>query len=238
MVNVAHLTQKESPLRIASILSESEPSGYYLVIVTDIDPRRELSNSNELVGAMNLIAELEATEQPVLVSHCSSDVLLFKAAGASNCATGKFFNLRRFTRSRYEEPGGGGGQLAYWFEHSLLAFLRGPDILRLREQGYERLIGAQASENYWSRLILDQFRETPEAAWVAYGWRQYLSWFGKTEVTLSSTEPIKVVGEWLKAAEQNWLALEDDSTLFDERRNSGQWIRPWRQALAQFARKN
>ncbi len=237
MVNIAQLTQKDFPLRIASILSESEPQGYYLVIVTDVDPRRELSDATELLGVMNLIRELEGTGRPVLVSHCSSDMLLFKAAGASNCATGKFFNLRRFTRSRYEEPAGGGGQLAYWLEHSLVAFLRGPDVLRLEREGYSRLIGTHASENHWSKAILTQFKDEPETAWVKLGWRQYLSWFGKTEATLSSTEPRVIVSEWLKTAEENWLALDDDVVLFDEPRNDGKWIRPWRQALARFSKE-
>jgi hypothetical protein len=48
-------------------------------------------------------------------------MILWKAAGATNCATGKFFNLRRFTISRFEEPdSSGGGQLGYWFEKALL----------------------------------------------------------------------------------------------------------------------
>lgn len=237
MVNIAQLTQRDAPLRVASILSESEPQGYYLVLMTDVDPRRELSGAAELLGVMNLVNELEATGQPVLVSHCASDMVLFKAARASSCATGKFFNLRRFTRSRYEEPAGGGGQLAYWFEHSLLAFLRGPDVLRLNQEGYGHLIGTHASDNHWSKVILEQFKEEPQAAWVKLGWRQYLSWFGKTEATLSSTEPITIVSEWLKTAEENWLALEDDVVLFDEPRNDGKWIRPWRQALAQFSKE-
>lgn len=54
---------------------------------------------------------------------------------ATSCATGKFFNLRRFTKSRFEEPAGGGGQLPYWVEESLFAYLRETDVLRVRDEG-------------------------------------------------------------------------------------------------------
>lgn len=193
------------------------------------------SGERELDGIMNLIKQLEATERPVLVSHCSSDMLLYKAGGARHCASGKFFNLRRFTRSRYEDPASGGGQLPYWFEHSLIAFLRGPDIGRLTDAGFESLIQVAASNNYWSQRILDQFANDPSKAWVGLGWRQYLSWFGKTELALSrpSSAPSILEG-WLRSAETNWIALEDNNVLLDEPRNKGSWVRPWRQALNRF----
>jgi hypothetical protein len=165
-------------------------------------------------------------------------MLLFKAAGASHCATGKFFNLRRFTRSRYEDPASGGGQLAYWFEHSLIAFLRRADLRRLKESGFEHLIGANASDNYWSQRIIEQFISDPQKAWVGLGWRQYLSWFCKTESVIAAQEPQDLVHGWLKGAEENWLALEDRNVLFDEPRNNGNWIRPWRQALNRFRTSN
>jgi len=42
-------------------------------------------------------------------------MILWKAAGATNCASGKYFNLRRFTLSRLDEPeeNGGGGKANY-----------------------------------------------------------------------------------------------------------------------------
>lgn len=238
MINFNELGEADAALRIASIISEAEPAGYYIVIVSDVEPRRELTGESQLAGVMTLITELEKTGRPTLVSHCSSEMLLFKAAGASHCATGKFFNLRRFTKSRYEEPASGGGQLPYWFEHSLLAFLRGADVLRLLNNGLGYLVNVSASDNYWSKEILEQFASAPENAWVAKGWRQYLSWFGKTELTLSITDPQPTVSEWLRAAEDNWLVLDDQSILLDEPRNNGSWIRSWRQALVQFQKAN
>jgi hypothetical protein len=91
-------------MEIASILSRSVAETIYLIFVGQTDPRRELSDEEALKGAMRLIASLEGAGLMVIVGFTSSDMVLWKAAGASSCATGKFFNLRRFTSSRFEEP--------------------------------------------------------------------------------------------------------------------------------------
>jgi len=235
MVNIDYTVDSEALLRMASILSGEDSSGYYLVVVTDVDPRRELLDPDELVGIMSLIGELENTGRPVLVSHCSSDMILFKAAGASHCSSGKFFNLRRYTESRFTEPASGGGQLPYWFEHSLLAFLRGADVLRLLASEFNNLVGTLYSNNYWASQILDNFRSTSPMAWLALGWRQYLSWFSKTEQVLQTGDSRVLVREWLRTAEANWRNLDDNDILFDETRNDGTWIRRWRQALIRLS---
>jgi len=234
MVDIDYTVDKEALLRIASILSGEDNSGYYLVIVTDVDTRRELSDMEELVGIMSLIRELEDTGRPVLVSHCSSDMILFKAAGASHCASGKFFNLRRYTVSRFDEPAGGGGQLPYWFEHGLLAFLRGADVLHLLNSKFSNLVGTMSSNNCWASQILNNFRLDSPSPWLALGWRQYLSWFCKTEQTLGSGNPEELVREWLRTADDNWRNLDDNDIFFDEARNDGRWIRRWRQALTRL----
>lgn len=236
LIDLNTLTKQDLVLEAASILSEADTSGYYIVLVSDIEPRREITGPEELFGAMTLINELKNTGHRVIVSHCSSDMLLYKTAGADHCSTGKFFNLRRFTKSRFEEPSGGGGQLPYWFEHSLLAFLRGADVLRLIADGHGELIGTLASENFWSIKIKKQWEDSPEKPWVGHGWRQYLSWFGKTESILDKTDALEKVDQWLRIAEENWLNLEDDNILLDEPRNDGKWIRPWRQALIKFSK--
>lgn len=234
MVEINYTVDMEALLRMVSILSSEENSGYYLVVVTDVDPRRELSDVDELVGIMSLIKELENTGKPVLVSHCSSDIILYKAAGASHCASGKFFNLRRYTKSRFAEPVSGGGQLPYWFEHSLLAFLRGADVLRLLNSPFHNLVGTMYCNNCWATKILDNFKATTPDPWLSLGWKQYLGWFCKTEQALQSGNPRKLVPEWLKIAEANWRNLDDNDILFDETRNDGTWVRRWRQALIRF----
>ncbi len=232
MVDINYTVDPEALLRLASIVSTEDNSGYYLVIVSDIDPRRELADVDELKGVLTLVKELENSGKPVLVSHCSSDMILHKAIGASHCATGKFFNLRRYTQSRFAEPGGGGGQVPYWFEHSLLAFIRGADVLRLQEKGFGGLLSTSHSGNHWSSEILNNFNEVSPGPWLAYGWRQYLSWFCNTERTLQSVNPGDTVKDWLRTAERNWSNLDDEDVLFDEAKNDGTWIRRWRQTLA------
>src|SRR5580704_15281584 len=127
-------------MTIASILSRSKATHVYLVFVSLMEPRREINEVEEIKGAMRLIAALREAGLEVTVGFSSSDMVLWKAAGATNCATGKFFNLRRFTRTRFEEPRGqGGGQLPYWFEESLMAFLRQSDVQRVLPLNLPRL---------------------------------------------------------------------------------------------------
>jgi hypothetical protein len=206
-----------------------------VVIDTEIEPRRELADANGIALAMLLIHLLQE-QAPVTIAYSSSDMTLFKAAGAENCGTSKFFNLRRFTMSRFDEPPtGGGGQLPYWFEHNLLAFIREADIRRLQRDGFGHIIGGPHSASPTGLRVLEFLDSNPGAAWLGRSWRQYLSWFGKTEQEVSE-EGIPAVREWLRTAEQNWRKLEDEELLMDEPRNDGSWIRPWRQALRDFNR--
>jgi hypothetical protein len=237
LVNLDELGVENAPQRIASIVSEAESDGYYLASLSTTEPRRELSGTKQLVGLMSLVAELESTGRPVIASHCSSDMLLYKAAGASSCASGKFFNLRRFTRSRYEEPSKGGGQLPYWFEHSLLAFLRGEDVQRLQSEGFRHLIGTKCSDNVWAQSIKEQWRIEPDKPWLRFAWRQYLCWFWKTEGELSGGDAKALVAGWLKTAEDNWRSLKAAGVLLADMQNEGDWIRPWRQALNDFNKR-
>ena len=101
-----------------------------------------------------------------MVGFCSSDVVLWKIAGAEACATGKFFNLRRFTSSRFDEPSQGGGQLPYWYEESLVAFLRESDVLRLQRRGE---LSDASLANPFGQAILEKFIQEPgrlAGAWL------------------------------------------------------------------------
>jgi hypothetical protein len=228
------LTDESALLRAASILSETDCAGFYVIFLSDRAPRAELSDSFELLGAMRFIRELKGTGRKVVVAYCSSEMVLYKCAGADMCATGKFFNLRRFTRSRFDEPAGGGGQLPYWFEHGLMAFLRQADILRIRSKGLTTILEQQFSKNIWSEKILRQFAGTPKTPWLGLGWRQYLSWFSQTEVFLDAANAADEVAEWLNTADKNWGKIEGAKVYFEERRNNGEWIRAWLQALNDF----
>ncbi|MFZ6711597.1 hypothetical protein [Undibacterium sp. TC9W] len=110
IVSLSDLVVTDRPLQIASILSRAITDSIYLVFVSDTEPRRELSDIEELKGAMKLIRALSDAGMQVIIGFCAADLILWKFAGAVNFATGKFFNLRRFTATRFDEPKGGGGQ--------------------------------------------------------------------------------------------------------------------------------
>jgi hypothetical protein len=230
VVGMAELATAGRPMAIASILSRSRTNQIYLVLVSPTAPRRELIEAEEIKGAMRLIAAMQAAGIEVTVGFSSSDVLLWKAAGASHCATGKFFNLRRFTRTRFEEPTGqGGGQLPYWFEESLMAFLRQSDLLRINPMNLPNL---DPSPNPFGLQILEQMVIAPERAWLALAWRQFMFWFADLENRLetSAVNPAAL----LRNADSNWRTLDDQDFIMEERSNDGGWIRPWRRALAEF----
>ena len=230
LVGFDDLTTPDRPLEISSILSASPCDRMYLVFSGSTDPRRELAEVESIKGAMRLIAALNSAEIDVIVGFCSSDIVLWKIAGAESCATGKFFNLRRFTSSRFDEPSQGGGQLPYWFEESLLAFLRESDLIRVHQHG--SLSGASLGNPFGQR-ILQQFSTQPSAAWVALGWRQFMYWFADFE---SRFENSGIDARTLLSdTESKWRQLEDADVLMEEVRNDGAWLRTWRRALAEFA---
>jgi len=178
---------------------------------------------------MHLISSLEKSGLPLIVGFSSTDLILWKAAGATACATGKFFNLRRFTSSRFEEPSAGGGQLPYWFEESLLAFLRESDLLRVRKVG---MLSKASHENPYSKRIIKQFDSNPGQAWLGLSWRQYLYAFSDIEKRIREGE--FNVNDVLKNAEKSWLMLEEKGILMEEMRNNGEWVRIWHRAINEF----
>lgn len=230
VVGMPELATPDRPMAIASILSRARTSHIYLVLVSRTEPRRELVEVEEIKGAMRLIAAMQSAGLEVTVGFSSSDVILWKAAGASHCATGKFFNLRRFTRTRFEEPGGsGGGQLPYWFEESLMTFLRQSDLQRIIPMDLPNL---DPSPNPFGVQILEQMATDPGRAWLALAWRQFMFWFADVENRLETGAITSAA--LLRNADSNWRTLDDSEFLMEERRNVGEWIRPWRRALAEF----
>jgi hypothetical protein len=230
VVNLPELTDPNRVMTIASIISQSMTKDCVLAFISNIEPRRELADPEELKGGMRLISALAHGGQRVTVAFCSSDMILWKAAGATSCATGKFFNLRRFTLSRLiEDSSGGGGQLSYWFEESLLAFLRQSDLLRVQSHS---LISAASKSNPFCDQILATI--PTNKAWVALGWRQFLYWFADAEhrIETGGVSPEDLV----KIADDNWGAVEKAKPpiFMEERANNGDWVREWRRALAEF----
>jgi hypothetical protein len=222
------LAEKGRALTIASILTRSKIDRFYLVFVGDREPRRELADPEELKGAMSLVAALRSTGAQVLVGFCSSDVILWKVAGAAFCATGKFFNLRRFTLTRFAEPSGGGGQLPYWFEESLLAFLRQSDLLRVQQR---ELLSSVSIANPIASKVFDAI--PAKRPWLGLSWRQYMWWFAEVEKRLDLTPSL--ARDLIQQADENWGTLEKSPKLFmEERSNEGSWLRQWLRVLEEL----
>jgi hypothetical protein len=224
VVSLKELALPSRPMEVASLLSSTEAQEIYLILQTDVPARRELEASDQLEGAVNLIKELKAAGLKILVGFCAADMIIWKAAGAHSCATGKFFNLRRFTPRRFEDPSDGGKNIAYFFEEALLAFLREADIKRLRTRN---LLSKHTEANPFAQAIFDKFQTQPGKAWVGDGWRQFLYWFADCEARVSDTQTAEAI---LHPAEQLWTTLNTPPTklLFEEPANDGAWVRPWR----------
>jgi hypothetical protein len=176
-----------------------------------------------------LIAALRDAGMSVFVAFASSDVVLWKSAGAAHCGTGKFFNLRRFTRSRFDEPMEGGGQVPYWFEESLLAFVRASDLKRLQPAN---MFSAASLHNPFANDILGAISNGK--AWLGLAWRQYLFWFQDIQARIDAGNVN--ASTLVKLAEENWLRLGDarPEILMEEPFNNGMWLRQWRRALAEY----
>lgn len=229
-VRLADLATPARVFEIASIVSTTTTvHAVYLILQSPVRPRDELRDVDELKGAMKLIRLLEDADMRVVVGCSSSDAILWKTAGASVCATGKFANLRRFTEGRFNEQDDGGRQIPYWFEESLLAFVRESDLLRLPALGL-----ANPGTNPWGAQILAQLKEEPGKAWVGLGWRQYMHWFADVGARLSSGKT--TAKELIRTAEQNWQLLEDNDVFLEEPKNDGKWLRPWLRASVEFDR--
>lgn len=238
LVKYEMLSDMDYILSLTSIVTRTKSRGFYIVVESDIEPRYEFSSSEEIFGLLYLISLLKETNKTVILSNCSSEMVLFKFAGADVVATGKYFNLRRFSKERYDEPASGGAQYPYWFEHNLFAFLREADVLRIQQETDKVNLGGGFSSNFWASEIQNILESGSGNPWVRLGWRQYLCWFSKTEKLIDDLKDRNIVNEWLKNAENNWLSLDDDNILLEEPRNNGSWIRPWRQAINSLVKKN
>ena len=231
IVNMAAVNDARAALALASIISATECPWVYLMFRSENqDPRRELVEADELLGAMHLISALERADIRVMVAYSSSDMLLWKAAGATACATGKFFNVRRFTKSRFDPPKRGGGNLAYWFEESLLAFLRQGDLLKLDKAG---LLSAASKRNHFFLQVLTSARANKP--WKAQSWRQFMNWFADAEGRLH--QGTVTARKLIETAQNNWEKVTELKLYPEEPENRGAWLHEWRNALDQFEGK-
>lgn len=231
IVNISDLTLPDRAAEIASIVTNADFQRVYLVINSEIQPRRELDDWDGIKGVMKLIRYLTQAQIRVLVGYSSSDLILWKYAGAQDCATGKFFNLRRFTKSRFTSEEKGGGQVGYWFEESLLTYLRESDLIRVIKRN---LLSQASLNNPFGTEILGSLSAREGKPWLALSWRQYLYWFADFESRFNQghIDANLIIGN----ADDLWgIISSPPSRLFmEERPNDGSWVRKWRIAVSEF----
>ena len=135
IARLPELSDTNRVLEIASLLSRASTKELFILFTCEIEPRREITPGDDIKGGMLLINLLKNAGYTISVGMCNTEFVLWKAAGATSCATGKFFNLRRFTQSRWDESLEGGGQVPYWFEENIMAFIREGDLVRINNLG-------------------------------------------------------------------------------------------------------
>jgi hypothetical protein len=228
IVDLPQLGAQGAPERIATFLTRPSLDRIYLVINDSKNLKEQRNDDVALAGACRLIRLLEAGGQRVLVSFSGIDMVLWKSAGASNVASGKYFNLRRFVPGRWDDTVEGGRVVPYWTDEVLLTWLREQDLRVLLRAG---LIDAEkASVNPYSSEILRKISGGQPTPWVGTAWRQYMKWFLDTEELLNANPAAG--GSLLKDADSQWARIEAKELLLADRSNNGAWIRAWINALA------
>jgi len=233
LVGLADIGRNDRHLQVASILSRFTEQDIYLVFSDDERPRIERSESSDLEGAARLIRILNQAGSRITVGFTSTELLLWKAAGAANVATGKFFNLRRFTKGRWDEDEASGGRnISYWTEPSLLGFLREADLIRYKR---EFSIDPSHDGNPFSQIILEKLDSSERKPWVADSWRQFLHWFADCESNINNNFPKCV--EIVSTSLSRWHEVREAKLRFEEERNTGDWIQAWDIVLNELERR-
>lgn len=234
LVRLPELAKAGRPQTIATILTTTKISRVYLVFSDDLTPRTQRTDVEGLAGAICLIKLLEEAGTKVLVAFTGLDMLLWKAAGASDVASGKFFNLRRFVPGRFEDDGQDGGRtVPYLTDGRLITWLREDDVKHLdRNNLIDR---EEISSNPYSQKIFEILDAGAGAPWIGYAWRQYLYWFQETEAAISGN--VNVIKALLRNSDSLWGTIDSSEIYMYDRQNTGAWIRSWLNAI-QIGLKN
>jgi hypothetical protein len=226
LARLPELASRENVMRLTSVVSSGGAETMYLVLADGPDPRDEVASDEQVRGVRHLIRELKSAQVDVLVGFCSSDMVLWKDAGATSCATGQFFNLRRFTKGRFDPPSKGGGQVPYWFEESLMAYLREGDAAKVHKEG---LLEELELDNPFAQEAWKKIRESKP--WLALSWRLYLHWFARAEEEIS--KKTASAGGMVRSAEKAWATLREKRVRMEEASNDGGWLQAWESGLKQ-----
>ncbi len=224
LIRPVDLAEPNRAHELVSLITSYPFERVYIVFDTGVEPRTELSHVEDLAGTLSLLSNLEKAGVKTLVGYCCTDMVLWAAAGATSCATGKHFNLRRFSEGRWDTKKGGGA-LDYWVEDDLLAFLRQADVARARKAG----IKSYSSEANPATTAILKNIEAGEP-WRSESWEQYLWWFDDAFRRIGGKK--KEAAFFVENAAGNWRKLRDVEVRMEVPENNGSWLRPWNQAIS------
>jgi len=226
IVCLKDLADPARALQIASILSNTDCERVYLTFLSeDVQPREPLKDAAALPTAVHLVRLLSGHLR-VHVAFCAHDLVMWKFAGAADVSSGKFFNLRRFSPSRWQDDDNAGRQVAYWNESPLGTLLRDQEVLRLdREHWFD---GRSFASNPAGERILAILRSGSGEAWQKLSWLQYLRWVHNAEALFSRAgEAEKTLETW----DAKWGEIQAKRILFTDRFNNGDHVRTWLNAV-------
>src|SRR5581483_3682586 len=167
IVHLPDLTKQGRAEAIASILTSVDVSRVYLVFYDDLYPRDQRTDFQMLANAGRLIRLLQQAGSRVLTAFSGFDMILWKAAGSADVASGKFFNLRRFVPGRWDDPEEGGRVVPYWTDGGFVTWLREDDLRLLDMHGL--VDRTCAATNPYAAEILRIIDSGKKDAWVALG---------------------------------------------------------------------
>jgi hypothetical protein len=226
IVPLQDLANPRRALDIASILTETDCERVYLTFVSDdVQQREPLADSSGLATAVHMI-RLLSTSQRVHVAFCAHDLVLWKAAAATDVSTGKWMNVRRFSPGRWRDEDGGGRQVEYWNEPPLFALLRDQDVLRLNREGW--FDGHDFKSNPAAAKIFEILRTGSGAPWRKLSWLQYLRWVTNMEPKFADPG---LAERALVQSDRKWAEVDKLKITMTDRFNDGTHVRRWLSAL-------
>jgi hypothetical protein len=241
------------PETVASILTNGRLKRIYFVPQWS-SKADQLDDAREMSGFIKTLAYVSA-EVKTLVGFSGPEMILWKSAGAESVATGKYVNQQRWSIDRWgPKKAGGSGNTSYYFEESLLTWLRTEDIIELDRLKYHLGLAADPMlpviRAYVEALRKDPRRPVPlmrngkpvldehgkprketvgAPSWTKQGWLQWLWWFAYTERRL--TNDAITARSLVDTAIVNWARLNAKGFRAVDAGNDGSWLPSWLDAL-------
>lgn len=228
LVPLRDLAQQERAFQIASILTSTTCERIYLAFMADdgYAQRTPLMDSLAMPTAVHLVRLLAETLR-VHVAFSGHDAIVWKYAGATDVSSGKFWNVRRFSPTRwFDEEKSVKTTVPYWNESPLLACLRDTDVLRLDREGWYDT--RTFRNNPASARILGILRSQSGLPWTADSWIQYLRWLSNADRRCKSPDDAEAL---LERADSRWTVLDKKKILMLDRQTNGDHVRLWLNAV-------